>query len=49
MKRTVLAALLVLLLAVWGCSMLGIFGKKGPQTFTLVFSNETLGELKPCG
>ncbi len=32
-----------------GCSGFGMFGPKGPQTVTLMFSNETIGELKPCG
>ena len=33
-----------------GCSGMGLFGgPKGPQTVTLMFSNETIGELKPCG
>ncbi|NNE10512.1 MAG: hypothetical protein HKN20_18270 [Gemmatimonadetes bacterium] len=36
-------------LALTGCSGLGLFGPKGPQTVTLMFSNETIGELKPCG
>ncbi len=32
-----------------GCSAFGLFGPKGPRTVTLFFSNETIGELKPCG
>lgn len=32
-----------------GCSAFGLFGPKGPRTVTLAFSNETIGELKPCG
>ena len=32
-----------------GCSGFGLFGPKGPETVTLLFSNETIGELKPCG
>jgi hypothetical protein len=32
-----------------GCSAFGLFGPKGPRTVTLAFTNETIGELKPCG
>ena len=32
-----------------GCSSLGLFQPKGPETVTLMFTNETIGELKPCG
>jgi hypothetical protein len=49
MKLRVLAVLLFSALAVGGCSLLGLFGPKGPQTFTIFFSTETEGELKPCG
>lgn len=34
---------------VGGCSFFGLFGPKGPETVTIFFSNETEGELKPCG
>lgn len=44
-----LAGALALAIGIAGCSAFGLFGPKGPRTITLVFSNETIGELKPCG
>ncbi len=49
MRRVLRVGAPLLLLGVFGCSLSGLFGPKGPETITLVFSNETVGELKPCG
>jgi len=49
MKRLIGGVLAAALLLGAGCSFLGLFGPKGPQTVTFFFSNETIGELKPCG
>ncbi|MFH1679736.1 MAG: hypothetical protein ABIH26_03725 [Candidatus Eisenbacteria bacterium] len=49
MKRLVPVGLLVSVFVLGGCSLLGLFGEQGPQTFTIFFSTETEGELKPCG
>ncbi|MFH1279375.1 MAG: hypothetical protein ABIK65_13470 [Candidatus Eisenbacteria bacterium] len=49
MKKRILAGLGALLLMGSGCTFFGLFGPKGPETFSIVFSNETVGELKPCG
>ncbi|MBN1825582.1 MAG: hypothetical protein JW958_04885 [Candidatus Eisenbacteria bacterium] len=49
MKRTIGVALAAVLLLGAGCTFFGLLGPKGPQTVTFFFSNETIGELKPCG
>jgi len=50
MKRVLTILLLpLLLLGVGGCTFFGLLGPKGPHTVTLIYSNETVGELKPCG
>ena len=49
MKRTIGITLAVALLMGAGCTFFGLFGPKGPQAVTFFFSNETIGELKPCG
>jgi len=49
MKIKTLVAVLLAASFAGGCSLFGLFGPKGPQTFTILFSNETAGELKPCG
>ena len=49
MKRALWVGAPLLMLFALGCSLFGLFGPKGPQTITFVFSNETVGELKPCG
>lgn len=49
MRKVIVFSLAFTLLGVAGCSFLGLFAPKGPQTITFFFSNETVGELKPCG
>jgi hypothetical protein len=49
MKKRITIVLLLVAFAAGGCSLFGLFGPKGPQTVTIFFSNETEGELKPCG
>jgi len=49
MKRMIGFTLAVALLLGAGCTFFGLFGPKGPETVTFFFSNETIGELKPCG
>ena len=49
MRKVVSIGLLTLLVGASGCSFFGLFGPKGPRTITVLFSNETVGELKPCG
>ena len=49
MKRLSWFGLLLSVFFLGGCSLFGLFGPKGPETVTVYFSNETEGELKPCG
>ncbi len=49
MRKAMVSMLAVALLGVAGCSFFGLFAPKGPQTITFFFSNEMVGELKPCG
>jgi hypothetical protein len=49
MRKVLRVGVPLLLLGASGCSLSGLFGPKGPETITFVFSNETVGELKPCG
>lgn len=49
MKWKLTVGFVSLLMLGSGCSLFGLFAPKGPETFTIVFSNETVGELKPCG
>ncbi|MBM3320824.1 MAG: hypothetical protein FJY73_09140 [Candidatus Eisenbacteria bacterium] len=49
MRKLSPIGLLLALFVLGGCSLFGLFGERGPQTFTIFFSTETEGELKPCG
>jgi hypothetical protein len=47
MKRTLIVTLIVLAGSV-ACSLLP-WAKSGPQESFIVFTSDTIGELKPCG